>query len=148
MSPEPGLSKGRELTGLKQKVSALENQLTHVREQIEKLRSAAPTRKAQAYERGHEVMCNPAGQAGLLNQAGTELNVVCGICVGHDAIFGMVSEAPVTTLIVKDRVLAHNTIGAICSPYIRNKMLRAGGNAQQVWLEEKGKLPAVGYTHD
>ena len=56
MSPEPGLSKGRELTGLKQKVSALENQLTHVREQIEKLRSAAPTRKAQAYERGNVVV--------------------------------------------------------------------------------------------
>ena len=56
MFPEAGLSKGRELTGLKQKVSALENQLTHVRERIEKLRSAAPTRKAQAYERGNVVV--------------------------------------------------------------------------------------------
>lgn len=70
-----------------------------------------------------EVMCNPAGQATLLNEAGTELNVVCGLCVGHDAIFNMTSHAPVTTLIVKDRVLAHNPIGAIYSRYIRRTLL-------------------------
>jgi uncharacterized metal-binding protein len=66
-----------------------------------------------------EVMCNPAGQAELLNQAGTELNVLCGLCVGHDAIFAKVSDAPVTTLIAKDRVLAHNPAGAVYSRYIR-----------------------------
>ena len=66
-----------------------------------------------------EVMCNPAGQADLLNQAHTDLNVLCGLCVGHDAIFSMTSEAPVTTLVAKDRVLAHNPLGAVYSPYIR-----------------------------
>ena len=66
-----------------------------------------------------EVMCNPAGQADLLNQAGSELNIICGLCVGHDAIFAKTSEAPVTTLIAKDRVLAHNPAGAIYSRYIR-----------------------------
>jgi uncharacterized metal-binding protein len=66
-----------------------------------------------------EVMCNPAGQADLLNQAQTDLNIVCGLCVGHDAMFAKMSNAPVTTLIVKDRVLAHNPIGAVYSPYIR-----------------------------
>jgi uncharacterized metal-binding protein len=66
-----------------------------------------------------EVMCNPAGQAQLLNDAGTQLNVLCGLCVGHDAIFAKVSKAPVTTLIAKDRVLAHNPAGAIYSRYIR-----------------------------
>ena len=70
-----------------------------------------------------ETTCNPAGQATLLNEAGTELNVLCGLCVGHDAIFGMISRAPVTTLIAKDRVLAHNPIGAIYSQYIRRTML-------------------------
>ena len=70
-----------------------------------------------------EVMCNPAGQATLLNEAGTELNILCGLCVGHDAIFSMKSQAPVTTLIIKDRVLAHNPIGAIYSQYIRRTML-------------------------
>jgi len=68
-----------------------------------------------------EVMCNPAGQASLLNRAGTELNVICGLCVGHDAIFSLVSEAPLTTLIAKDRVLAHNPIGAIYCPYLRRR---------------------------
>jgi uncharacterized metal-binding protein len=66
-----------------------------------------------------EVMCNPAGQAQLLNEAETQLNVLCGLCVGHDAIFSKVSDAPVTTLIAKDRVLAHNPAGAIYSRYIR-----------------------------
>jgi uncharacterized metal-binding protein len=66
-----------------------------------------------------EVMCNPAGQAQLLNDAGTQLNVICGLCVGHDAIFAKVSKAPVTTLIAKDRVLAHNPIGAVYSNYVR-----------------------------
>jgi uncharacterized metal-binding protein len=69
-----------------------------------------------------ETMCNPAGQAAVLNEAGTELNVLCGLCVGHDAIFALCSEAPVTTLIAKDRVLAHNPAGAIYSRYIRRTL--------------------------
>ena len=68
-----------------------------------------------------EVMCNPAGQAQLLNEAETQLNVICGLCVGHDAIFSKVSKAPVTTLIAKDRVLAHNPAAAIYSQYIRKR---------------------------
>ena len=73
----------------------------------------------QILSENKEVMCNPAGQAQLLNDAGTQLNVLCGLCVGHDAIFAKVSDAPVTTLIAKDRVLAHNPVGAIYSRYIR-----------------------------
>jgi len=70
----------------------------------------------------HEVMCNPAGQAELLNQAETQLNVLCGLCVGHDAIFAKLSKAPVTTLIAKDRVLAHNPAGALYCQYIRKTL--------------------------
>jgi len=73
----------------------------------------------QILSENKEVMCNPAGQAQLLNEAETQLNVICGLCVGHDAIFAKVSDAPVTTLIAKDRVLAHNPAGAIYSRYIR-----------------------------
>jgi len=73
----------------------------------------------QILSKNYEVMCNPAGQAQLLNDAETQLNVLCGLCVGHDAIFSKASEAPVTTLIAKDRVLAHNPAGAIYSRYIR-----------------------------
>lgn len=77
-------------------------------------------------DKEHETTCNPIGQAVLLNEAGTELNIICGLCVGHDALFNMKSAAPVTTLIVKDRVLAHNPIGAIYCQYIRRTMLPEG----------------------
>jgi len=76
---------------------------------------------AQISSENSEVMCNPAGQAQLLNDAKTEFNVICGLCVGHDAIFAKVSEAPVTTLIAKDRVLAHNPAAAIYCQYIRKR---------------------------
>lgn len=45
-----------------------------------------------------------------------------GLCVGHDSLFIKHSQAPVTTLITKDRVLAHNPAGALyasCSYYDR-----------------------------
>jgi uncharacterized metal-binding protein len=60
-----------------------------------------------------EVMCNPIMQAEVLNQAGTDFNVVMGLCVGHDSLFYKYSEALVTTLVAKDRVLAHNPVGAL-----------------------------------
>lgn len=56
----------------------------------------------------HEAMCNPLLQAKILNEEGTDLNIIIGLCVGHDSVFMRNSEAPVTTLIVKDRVLGHN----------------------------------------
>ena len=60
-----------------------------------------------------EAICNPISQAGLLNRAGCELNVIMGLCVGHDSMFIRHSEGLVTTLVVKDRVLAHNPVGAL-----------------------------------
>ena len=57
---------------------------------------------------GHESMCNPVAQARLLAQQKTDLNVIIGLCVGHDSIFIKHSEAPVTYLMVKDRVTCHN----------------------------------------
>ena len=32
-------------------------------------------------------MCNPIFQAKMLNEAKTDLNVVVGLCVGHDSLF-------------------------------------------------------------
>lgn len=55
-----------------------------------------------------EALCSPIGQAKLLAEAGTELNVVVGLCVGHDSLFFQHSEAPVTVLVAKDRVTGHN----------------------------------------
>jgi uncharacterized metal-binding protein len=60
-----------------------------------------------------EAMCNPIAQAGLLKEAETDLNILLGLCVGHDTLFIRYSSAPVTVLAVKDRVLAHNPLGAI-----------------------------------
>ncbi len=59
------------------------------------------------------IMCNPIMQAEVLNEAGTDLNVVMGLCVGHDSLFYKYSKALVTTLVAKDRVLAHNPAGAL-----------------------------------
>ncbi len=69
-----------------------------------------------------EAMCSPLGQAELLNRAGTEFNIVIGLCVGHDALFAKHSAAPVTTLIVKDRVLGHNPAVAFYSQYWRRML--------------------------
>jgi len=61
----------------------------------------------------YEAMCNPVGQAAVLAKAGTQLNVVIGLCVGHDSLFFMHSQAPATVLVVKDRVLGHNPVAAL-----------------------------------
>jgi len=60
-----------------------------------------------------ESCCNPILQALLLNAQKTDLNVAVGLCVGHDSLFIRHSEAPVTVLVAKDRVLAHNPIAAL-----------------------------------
>ena len=62
---------------------------------------------------GQESMCNPISQAHLLNRAGTELNILLGLCVGHDALFTQHADAPCTVLAVKDRVTGHNPLAAI-----------------------------------
>jgi len=76
-----------------------------------------------------EAMCNPIGQARALHQAGTELNVVLGLCVGHDSLFMRHSVAPVTVLAVKDRVLGHNPLAAIylADGYYRDRLFPVAG---------------------
>jgi uncharacterized metal-binding protein len=60
-----------------------------------------------------EAMCSPIAQAELLNRAGTELNLLLGLCVGHDALFIRHAAAYTTVLAVKDRVLGHNPLAAL-----------------------------------
>jgi len=45
-----------------------------------------------------EPMCNPIGQAMALNKSQTDLNIILGLCVGHDTLFIKYSQAPVTVL--------------------------------------------------
>ena len=66
-----------------------------------------------------EAACNPVLQADLLNEAGADINVIVGLCLGHDMVFTRESKAPVTTLVVKDRVTGHNPVIALYSAYHR-----------------------------
>ena len=71
-----------------------------------------------------EVMCNPVAQAKVLDGEGTDLNLIVGLCIGHDITFSQYSEAPVSTLVVKDRVLTHNPCGAIYSGYYKRRLIK------------------------
>jgi uncharacterized metal-binding protein len=62
---------------------------------------------------GVDPMCNPVGQAELLNNAQTDLNILVGLCVGHDSLFIRNSNALVTVLVAKDRVTGHNPAAAL-----------------------------------
>jgi len=73
-----------------------------------------------------EAMCNPITQAKILNDAGTDFNILVGLCVGHDSLFFKYAKAPVTVLVAKDRVFGHNPVMGLYlahSPYYR-KLLR------------------------
>jgi len=70
-----------------------------------------------------EPACNPILQAEILNNAGTDLNILIGLCVGHDAIFTMHSTAPCVTFAVKDKVLQHNPMAAIYGSHSYYKRL-------------------------
>lgn len=59
------------------------------------------------------IMCNPILQAELLNDAETDLNLIMGLCVGHDSLFIKHSNALVTSVVTKDRVLGHNPVACI-----------------------------------
>lgn len=71
----------------------------------------------------HESMCNPILQARLLNYHNTDLNVIIGLCVGHDSLFIKYSEAPVTTLVTKDRITGHNPVAALYTAHSYYKRL-------------------------
>lgn len=55
-------------------------------------------------------LCDPILQAKLLNEKDTQLNIVFGLCVGHDSLFYKYSNAICTTLVAKDRVTGHNPV--------------------------------------
>jgi len=82
------------------------------------------SRETVDLEDSSNTMCNPIVQAKFLNKAKTDLNIVIGLCVGHDSLFIKYSDAPVTVLAVKDKVLAHNPLGAIymADKYYKNKL--------------------------
>jgi uncharacterized metal-binding protein len=83
------------------------------------------------YQGTEESMCNPIFQAKLMNRAGTDFNVLVGLCVGHDSLFFKFAEAPTTVLAVKDRVTGHNPLAPIYlseSYYRKIRNPHTGGN--------------------
>lgn len=76
-----------------------------------------------------ENMCNPILQAKILNEAKTDLNIVVGLCVGHDSLFYKYSDALVTTAVTKDRVTGHNPVAALYGAdfYFKNRFFPKKG---------------------
>lgn len=58
---------------------------------------------SELIEEGRGTVCNPAGQAEFLAARNTQLNVVMGLCLGHDMVFTAHTKVPSTTMNVKDR---------------------------------------------
>ena len=73
-----------------------------------------------------EPACNPIAQARLFNDAKTDMNIIVGLCVGHDMLFAKYSTAPVTTLVVKDRVTGHNPVAVLYGQSFYYKRLQKG----------------------
>jgi len=72
-----------------------------------------------------EPACNPIAQARLLDAAQTDMNVIVGLCVGHDMLFAKHSAAPVTTLVAKDRVTGHNPVSVLYGQNFYYKRLQS-----------------------
>ncbi len=94
---------------------------------LEKKEVGVPSRHRMTTETGYGVgviACNPVAQALLLNNQKTDLNCILGLCVGHDSVFMKHSEAPVITLIAKDRTNAHNSASILYGFYGDNFFTR------------------------
>jgi len=61
----------------------------------------------------YETICNSVLQAKILNASNVDLNILFGLCVGHDSLFIRYAKAPITVLACKDRVFGHNPMAAI-----------------------------------
>jgi len=68
--------------------------------------------------------CNPLAQAAILNTEETQLNFILGLCMGHDILFTQHSEAPVSTLIVKDRLMGNNPAAALYGYHARRSLFK------------------------
>jgi uncharacterized metal-binding protein len=66
--------------------------------------------------------CHSIAQAKILNKERTELNFIVGLCMGHDILFCSYSDAPVSVLIVKDRVTGNNPAAALYGWHQRKQL--------------------------
>jgi uncharacterized metal-binding protein len=76
--------------------------------------------------------CNPIAQAEILNKAETQLNYIIGLCMGHDILFNRYSRAPVSTLIVKDRLMGNNPAAAVYGWHARRALFNLPRSEEKV----------------
>ncbi len=67
----------------------------------------------KAHPERFAAICNPIAQARLLDARNVDLVAQLGLCIGHDLILQRECSAPVTTLVVKDRVHDHHSVAAL-----------------------------------
>jgi uncharacterized metal-binding protein len=87
---------------------------------IDKTEAGVPAKDKIRTAKTFEAACNPLLQAACLNKAKTAFNILFGLCLGHDMLFTRASQAPVTTLVVKDRLTGHNPVITLYSKYFRD----------------------------
>jgi uncharacterized metal-binding protein len=86
----------------------------------------------------YEPMCNPIAQAKILNHAGTDFNIMLGLCLGHDSLFLKYVDGLTTVFAVKDRVTGHNPMAALYThrSYYQRLMKLEFGSPEEM----KGRL--------
>lgn len=62
------------------------------------------------------LMCNPLGQAKLLDEAGTDFNLLMGLCPGSDTLFIKACNTMTSVLINKDRLTCNNPAVTLYRP--------------------------------
>jgi uncharacterized metal-binding protein len=67
---------------------------------------------------------HPLAQARHFHEAGADLNVLAGMCVGHEALFIRESQVPVVGLVARDPRLRHNPAAGIytCRSYLKAEL--------------------------
>ena len=86
----------------------------------EKKSVGVPVRFRMTTKTGYSVgcaACNPVAQAMVLNREKTGLNLIIGLCAGHDSIFMKYSEVLTATLVAKDRSNGHNPAAILYNFY-------------------------------
>jgi uncharacterized metal-binding protein len=84
--------------------------------------------------------CDPRGQADFLSRSATDLNLICGMSIAHEAIFIRESDAPVTTLVARDARLGHNPVAALytSNSYYRSALFERDRGGEKKGLEGSG----------
>lgn len=87
----------------------------------------------------HESMCNPVAQAAILNKEKCDLDIMIGLCVGHDSLFIKYAVAPVTVFAVKDRLLGHNPLASLYQSHAYYRRLEEPDLAKKLVKRRSGK---------